>query len=101
MFPRSSSEEGMSGQKRNVTKLKLVAVLDGHREEITCIKASSEFNVIIRYYKVIIHETQSNFFSGSADRSCIIWDIKRMYFIRSLSPHNGPIRGIDIHKFSV
>lgn len=48
MFPRSPSEETMSGQKRNVTKLKLVAVLDGHREEITCIKASSEFNVIIR-----------------------------------------------------
>lgn len=82
-IPRSVSNEDMSA-KRNIAKLKLVAVLDGHREEVSCIRASSIYNIII---------------SGSIDGTCIIWDIKRFYFLRSLD-HNGPIRGIDIQRYS-
>jgi hypothetical protein len=34
-------------------KLTLISVLDGHQDEVLCIKTSSEFNIIIRYSTII------------------------------------------------
>jgi len=69
---------------KKVVEIEFIGVLDGHRDQVTCVKVSSEFSVVV---------------SGSADRTCIIWDTKSVSFIQSLA-HNGPIIAIDIHRYS-
>ncbi len=63
-----------------------LGTLNGHDGAVTCIKASSEFSVIV---------------SGSVDRSCIVYDSNRVRFVRSLGGHNGPIVALDIHPYLV
>jgi hypothetical protein len=60
----------------------------------------SIFAGIFIYLYLFLCVIDCSYFSGSVDGSCIIWDIKRFYFLRSLD-HNGPIRGIDIQRYSV
>eukprot|EP01126_Amoeba_proteus_P008395 TRINITY_DN13103_c0_g1_i2.p1 TRINITY_DN13103_c0_g1~~TRINITY_DN13103_c0_g1_i2.p1 ORF type:complete len:263 (+),score=46.53 TRINITY_DN13103_c0_g1_i2:61-789(+) len=65
--------------------IKFVGVLDGHRDTVLCIRVSGEFGVVV---------------SGSSDKTCIVWDLNRVSYIRSLSPHNGPVLALDIHRYT-
>lgn len=71
---------------KNIVEIEFAAILDGHRDAVTCIKTSSSWSVVI---------------SGSKDHTCIIWDLNRLQFVRSLRDHHGPIVAVDIHKYSV
>jgi len=70
---------------KKVIEIEFVATLDGHMDEVRCIKVSKEHSIVV---------------SGSADRTCIIWDTNRRKIVRSLRGHSGPIVAIDIHPFS-
>lgn len=70
-------------QKVDVT---FVATLCGHSAAVTCVKASSEFSIIV---------------SGSQDGSVIVFDSNRLRIVRSLEGHFGPIVALDVHCFTV
>ncbi|VDQ06335.1 unnamed protein product, partial [Trichobilharzia regenti] len=65
------------------SRLKLRATLYGHTDAITCLAASDAFNLIV---------------SGSRDRTCILWDLSRLCFLRQLSNHIAPIAAICINE---
>ncbi|CAH8629332.1 unnamed protein product [Schistosoma mattheei] len=65
------------------SRLKLRATLYGHTDAITCLTASDSFNLIV---------------SGSRDRSCILWDLSRLCFLRQLPNHIAPIAAICINE---
>jgi len=70
---------------KKVIEIEFVATLDGHMDEVRCIKVSKEHSIVV---------------SGSADRTCIIWDSNRRKLVRSLNKHNGPIIAIDVHPYN-
>ncbi|CAH8657976.1 unnamed protein product [Schistosoma margrebowiei] len=65
------------------SRLKLRATLYGHTDAITCLTASDSFNLIV---------------SGSRDRSCILWDLSRLCFLRQLPNHIAPIAAVCINE---
>eukprot|EP01125_Pyxidicula_operculata_P013272 TRINITY_DN4387_c2_g2_i1.p1 TRINITY_DN4387_c2_g2~~TRINITY_DN4387_c2_g2_i1.p1 ORF type:complete len:752 (-),score=154.69 TRINITY_DN4387_c2_g2_i1:101-2170(-) len=75
----------LPNSSRRVTEIEFVASLDGHDDEVRCVRASSEWSIVV---------------SGSADGTCIIWDTYRARMIRSLNAHNGPIVAVDIMTYS-
>jgi len=64
--------------------LKFFAGLQGHSQEILCITTSQEWSI---------------FASGSADKTCIVWDLNRSCLIFSL-PHPGRVYGVAISPTS-
>lgn len=55
--------------KGKLSQMQLVQNLYGHSEAITCLTASSAYGLII---------------SGSRDKTCIVWDLNRLLFVRQL-----------------
>lgn len=56
--------------------------LYGHSEPVTCIAASRAYNLIV---------------SGSRDRSCIMWDLSNLAFVRQLKGHPAPVAAVAIN----
>ncbi|XP_053548156.1 WD repeat- and FYVE domain-containing protein 4 isoform X2 [Bombina bombina] len=61
--------------------LQFKKVLTGHGSAVLCIFASVQYGVLI---------------SGSADGSCIIWDLDKLYCVRRLPPHPGEVTCVVI-----
>ncbi|CAH8633758.1 unnamed protein product [Heterobilharzia americana] len=70
-------------QSSGGSRLKLRATLYGHTDAITCVAASDAFNLIV---------------SGSRDRSCILWDLSRLCFLRQLPGHIAPIAALCVNE---
>lgn len=92
--------------KKNKVEVSFVRTLNGHDGEVTCIKASSEFSVIVSgrsiSFDLFCRSCYCSLFQPcSTDRSCIIFDSNRVRFVRSLDGHLGPIVGLDIHPYTV
>ncbi|KAL3875787.1 hypothetical protein ACJMK2_033704 [Sinanodonta woodiana] len=63
----------------------LKAPLYGHTEPVTCVAASPAYNIIV---------------SGSRDRTCIIWDLMRLVYVRQLRGHSAPIASVCINELT-
>ncbi|XP_053688917.1 WD repeat and FYVE domain-containing protein 3 isoform X2 [Sabethes cyaneus] len=59
--------------------------LHGHTDAVTCLTASTAFNIIV---------------SGSKDRSAIIWDMSRYKYVRQLSNHVGVVAAVSINELT-
>ena len=55
--------------RNKLTKIELLQNLYGHTDVITALAASSAFGILV---------------SGSRDRTCLIWDLNRLTFVRQL-----------------
>eukprot|EP00002_Diphylleia_rotans_P011722 TRINITY_DN2309_c0_g1_i1.p1 TRINITY_DN2309_c0_g1~~TRINITY_DN2309_c0_g1_i1.p1 ORF type:complete len:3326 (+),score=660.44 TRINITY_DN2309_c0_g1_i1:133-10110(+) len=55
--------------------------LNGHASSITCIAAAQDFNILV---------------TGSNDRTCILWDLSQLRYLRSLEGHAGPVNCVSI-----
>ncbi|GFQ88429.1 WD repeat and FYVE domain-containing protein 3 [Trichonephila clavata] len=64
-------------------KLTIKKNLYGHTEPITCLAASRAYNLIV---------------SGSRDRTCILWDLSRLVFVRQLLGHPAPVAAVAINE---
>ncbi|KAF5394789.1 hypothetical protein PHET_10214, partial [Paragonimus heterotremus] len=64
-------------------RLRLRADLCGHTEAVTCLTASTAFNLVV---------------SGSRDRTCILWDLTRLTFLRQLIGHSAPVAAVGISE---
>ncbi|XP_055879864.1 lysosomal-trafficking regulator-like isoform X2 [Biomphalaria glabrata] len=71
-----NSSKPSSLQLRGVKKS-----LYGHNEPITCLCVCQAFSIVV---------------SGSADGTCIIWDLNRLNYVRSITTHNGEIHAMAI-----
>lgn len=60
--------------------------LYGHTEPVTCLAASDTYNIII---------------SGSRDRTCIVWDMNLLCFLRQLRGHAAPVAAVAINDLTV
>lgn len=60
--------------------------LHGHMDAVTCLAASSSYNIIV---------------SGSRDGTAIIWDMSRYIFVRQLSGHMGLVACVSINDLTV
>ncbi|ESN92294.1 hypothetical protein HELRODRAFT_194322 [Helobdella robusta] len=65
--------------------LQLRKCLFGHTEAVTCLTVSSAYNIII---------------SGSRDRTCIVWDLNKLCFVRQLRGHAAPVAAIYINDIT-
>lgn len=66
-------------------RVRFVKNLCGHLGSITCLALSRAFSVLV---------------SGSEDRTCIVWDINRLRYVRQLprsTGHDAPIASIAIN----
>jgi len=70
-------------QKNKSEQLNLRGFLYGHSDTIQCICVSQEWSVIL---------------SGSLDSTCIIWDLNRLSYVRSLKNHDGPVTAVTISQ---
>ena len=59
--------------KNKLTKIELLQNLYGHSEAITTLAASSAYGILV---------------SGSRDKTCIIWDLNKLTFVRQLGAEN-------------
>ncbi|XP_076326045.1 WD repeat and FYVE domain containing 3 bchs isoform X2 [Tachypleus tridentatus] len=66
-------------------KLVLKENLYGHTEPITCLVSSAAYNLIV---------------SGSRDKTCIVWDLSQLVFVRQLQGHPGPVSAIAINELT-
>jgi len=66
-------------QKKNLVHLQ---TLSGHSKSITTLALSSAFSLII---------------SGSEDKTCIIWDLNKLGYVRTLSGFPDPVTKISIN----
>uniref|UniRef100_T1KMA3 WD repeat and FYVE domain-containing protein 3 n=1 Tax=Tetranychus urticae TaxID=32264 RepID=T1KMA3_TETUR len=72
--------------------LQLLTNLFGHKEAITCLTSSAAYGIIV---------------SGSRDRTCIVWDLNRLLFVRQLGGssendliHPSPIAAVSINDLT-
>jgi len=66
--------------------LNLTKVLYGHQGAVLCIAVSKSYNIII---------------SGSEDKTCIIWDLRKLTYTRKLNLHSGgPVTCIAINSLT-
>lgn len=66
--------------------LNIKHTLYSHTDAVTCLAASTAYNVII---------------SGSRDCSAVIWDLCRGVFVRQLRGHAGPIAAVAVNELTV
>lgn len=59
--------------------------LHGHTDAVTCLAASSSYNVIV---------------SGSRDGTAIVWDMSRYIFVRQLRDHVGLVAAVSINDLT-
>ena len=74
------------GKGRDKRLLQLRQPLFGHTEPVTCLAASSGYNIIV---------------SGSRDRTVIVWDLSRLQFVRQLRGHAAPVAAVCINELTV
>jgi|SRR6218665_737692 len=74
------------GKGKDKNRLTLKQALFGHTEAVTCLTVSSAYNVIV---------------SGSRDRTCIIWDLTQLVFVRQLRGHAAPVAAVYINELTV
>ena len=74
------------GQGKDKRHLYLKQPLYGHTEPVTCLAASSAYNIIL---------------SGSRDRTCILWDMSRLVFVRQLLGHAAPVAAVTVNELTV
>ncbi len=67
-------------RKEGGNKLSLAAILAAHEAPVTSVFVSDEFSILV---------------SGSLDHSCIIWDLNRLRFIRSMQTL-GPVSHVCV-----
>ncbi|XP_078381850.1 WD repeat and FYVE domain-containing protein 3-like isoform X3 [Oculina patagonica] len=60
-------------------------VLYGHHASVTCLAVSTAYNLIV---------------SGSEDKTCIVWDLSKLTYVRQLSQHMAPITAIAINDLT-
>lgn len=60
--------------------------LYAHTEAVTCLAASTAYNVIV---------------SGSRDCTAVIWDLSRGVFVRQLRGHAGPVAAVAVNDLTV
>ena len=75
-----------SSRSRDKRVLTLKQPLYGHTEPVICLAASSSYNIIV---------------SGSRDRTCILWDLSRLVFVRQLRGHAAPVAAVCINELTV
>jgi WD40 repeat protein len=63
-------------------ELKLMKCLRGHRETVNTVAISVAYSIIV---------------SGSEDKSCIIWDLNRLEYVRQLGKHEDGVRVVAIN----
>lgn len=63
-------------------ELKLMKCLRGHRETVHAVAISVAYSIIV---------------SGSEDKSCIIWDLNRLEYVRQLGRHDDGVRVVAIN----
>ncbi|CAH1794598.1 unnamed protein product [Owenia fusiformis] len=73
------------GTGKHKKQLQLKQALYGHTEPVTCISASQSYNIIV---------------SGSRDRTCIVWDMTRLIFVRQLRGHAAPVAAVAINDLT-
>ncbi|CAG8433004.1 6306_t:CDS:10 [Ambispora gerdemannii] len=64
-------------------QFRFMECLRGHSAKINCLTTSRSYSVII---------------SGSDDKTCIIWDMNRMKYVRQLEGHEAPIQYVSINE---
>eukprot|EP00062_Callorhinchus_milii_P018807 gi/632972759/ref/XP_007902817.1/ PREDICTED: WD repeat- and FYVE domain-containing protein 4 [Callorhinchus milii] len=69
--------------KDKVKRLRLMEVLYGHTEAVTCLAASPAYHVAV---------------SGSRDRTCIVWDLNTLRYNTQLPGHEGPLCAVAINN---
>ncbi|KAF6208268.1 hypothetical protein GE061_016722 [Apolygus lucorum] len=69
----------------NKKQMSVVQTLNGHVEAVTCLAASSAYNVIV---------------SGSRDATAIIWDLSHRIFVRQLTGHNAPVAAVAVNDLT-
>ena len=74
------------GKRKDKRNLILRRSLYGHTEPVTCLAASAGYNIIV---------------SGSRDRTCIVWDLSRLVFVRQLRGHAAPVAAVCINELTV
>jgi WD40 repeat protein len=73
-------------KSRERRRLILRQPLYGHTDTVTCLAASASFNIVV---------------SGSRDRSCIVWDLCKLVFIRQLRGHAAPVAAVCVNDLTV
>ncbi|KAF9437108.1 hypothetical protein BGZ76_001981 [Entomortierella beljakovae] len=63
-------------------ELKLMKCLRGHRETVHTVAISVAYSIIV---------------SGSEDKSCIVWDLNRLEYVRQLGKHEDGVRVVAIN----
>lgn len=66
--------------------MSLAQPLYGHTEPVTCVAVSAGYNFIV---------------SGSRDRTCIIWDLSKLMYVRQLRGHTAPVAAVCINELTV
>ena len=74
------------GKGKDKRLLSLKRPLYGHTEAVTCLATSAAYNLIV---------------SGSRDRTCIIWDLSGLVFVRQLRGHAAPVAAVTINDLTV
>ncbi|KAF9578833.1 hypothetical protein BGW38_005178 [Lunasporangiospora selenospora] len=69
-------------QMKSTLELKLMKCLRGHREAVSVVAVSVAYSVIV---------------SGSEDKSCIVWDLNRLEYVRQLGKHEDGVRVVAIN----
>uniref|UniRef100_A0A8D0ED69 Uncharacterized protein n=1 Tax=Salvator merianae TaxID=96440 RepID=A0A8D0ED69_SALMN len=72
----------LSLDRDGIAYLNLKQTLYGHTESVTCLAASTTYSIIV---------------SGSADRSCIIWDLNQLTHINQLPAHEECLSAVAIN----
>ncbi|PRP88292.1 BEACH domain-containing protein [Planoprotostelium fungivorum] len=70
-----------SSKNSRSDKLVFHCLLNGHTAPVHCLHVSSEWSIVV---------------SGSADKSCIIWDLNRLLFVRRLRGHKGTVNAVTV-----
>jgi WD40 repeat protein len=70
-------------REKGKLSMQLTKVLYGHTDPVLCLGVSKTFQIIV---------------SGSADSTCIIWDLNKLSFIQQLCPNSGSITALAINS---
>ncbi|XP_071507653.1 WD repeat and FYVE domain-containing protein 3-like [Diadema antillarum] len=73
-----------TGKERS-KQLTLKQALYGHTDAVTCLAASTSYNIIV---------------SGSRDQSCLMWDLIRLTYVRQMRALGSPVTAVCINELS-
>jgi len=67
--------------KEKADTLILANAMCGHSDAVPCLVVSQEWSIIV---------------TGSLDKTCILWDLNRLSYVRSLTKHEGPVTVVAV-----